>query len=206
MLTLIGREIHDNLVYVVGLCLTSAMIVTTLIYASIWNLEEMVFIFPLALLSVMLFGFYALGAAQMYGDRANRISSLLSTLAVTRDRIFAARVLVGALTILLSLAPGIAIAIAVLWAFAVPLDLIHRMVAEISLTLVLTAFACYGGGLMVGWTTNKGRLMAGGLSLSVLMATLVWIKGFGVGAMLILLVAIAAMLIRTWRTFTSASL
>jgi ABC-type transport system involved in multi-copper enzyme maturation permease subunit len=206
MLTLIGREIYDNLVYVVGLCLGSAMIVTLLVCESFWDMQEAVFVFPGILLLVMLLGFCALGAAQMYGDRANRISSLLSTLAVTRGQIFAARVLVGVLTILASLAPGIGMAIVLLRAFGTPLEFFHRMIVEISLAIILTGLACYCVGLMVGWTANKAWLAAGSLSLFALMATLVWIKGFGVEVMLILLLSIGAMLLRTWQTFTSAPL
>ncbi|RPJ81876.1 MAG: hypothetical protein EHM13_09780 [Acidobacteria bacterium] len=206
MLTLIGREIHDNLAYVVGLCLISAMIIAILVCTSIWDTQEVVFVSSGALLALLLFGFYAFGAGQMYSDRANRVSSLLATRAATRGRIFAARVLVGVLTILLTLIPGMVVAIAVLWAFAVPLEFFRRVIAEISLTIVLTALACYSGGLVAGWTVNKARLMGGGLFLSLLVASLVWIKGFGVGAALLLLVIVAALLWRTWRTFTSASL
>jgi ABC-type transport system involved in multi-copper enzyme maturation permease subunit len=206
VLTLVVREIRDNIVSVVGPCLIGAIIVTILICASFWEMQGGVFIFPSVLLGVMLLGFCSLGAVQMYGDRANRISSLLSTLAVTRGQIFTARVLVGVLTILASLAPGIIMAIVLLWAFGTPLEFFYRMIVEIILAITLTGLACYCVGLMVGWTANKAWLAAGSLSLFALMATLIWIKGFGVEAMLILLLSIVAMLLRTWQRFTSASL
>jgi len=162
---------------------------------------------PLGLLTfLLLLGLYALGAAQMYGDRANRISSLLTTQAVTRSRVLAARALVGLLAVLAVLLPVVVTAVVLLWAFLPPLDFYRRLLVEIPLTLALTAFACHSAGLLVGWTTNRIRLLAGAVLLVTAVASLLWIKGFGPDVMAVLLLFIAATLLRTWHTFTSTSL
>lgn len=203
---LIEREIQDNIVHVAGLCLASAMIVALFVSGSFWDPREVAVVPSGVLLIVLLIGFCSFGAAQMSGDRANRISSLLATLAVTRSRIFLARVLVGMMTVLASLGPVIVGALVLLWALAVPLELFRRPVTEISITLVLTGWACYSAGLLVGWTTSKGRMLGGMVLLLGLVESLVAVKGFGPESMAILLLFIAAVLLRTWRTFISASL
>jgi hypothetical protein len=206
MLTLIRREIQDNLVYALAPCAVSAMAIGCMIYASFSGVEAAAIIYPPLLLLASFVGFSSLGAAQMYGDRANRISPLLSTLAVTRNRIFAARVLVGILAVLLATMPVVATAVILLRMFALPLEFYRRMVVEISITAVLMGIACYSIGLLVGWTTSRAWLILGNFLLLTLSVSLMGVKGFGPEAMLILLVFITAVLVRTWHKFTSASL
>ena len=208
MLTLIRREIQDNLVYALAPCAVSAMGIGAMIYASFSGVEVAVpaILYSTLLLLASFVGFSILGAAQMYGDRARRISPLLSTLAVTRHRILAARVLVGILAVLLATVPVLATAVILLRMFAPPLEFYRRMVVEISLTAVLMGTACYSVGLLVGWTTNRAWLILGNFLLLILCVSLIGVKGFGPEAMLILLVFITAVLGRTWHKFTSASL
>jgi hypothetical protein len=206
MLTLVRREIRDESVYVLACCALSAIAIAIMIYASFYGVDTPAIIVPTLLLLVSFVGFSALGAAQMYSDRSNRISVLLSTLAVTRHRIFAARVLVGILAVLLATIPLIVTAVILLRIFLPPLEFYRRMVVEISITAILTGMACYSIGLLVGWTTSKAWLLLGNLLLLTLCLSLLVAKGFGPQVMLILLVFIAAALACTWHKFLSASL
>ena len=137
MLSLIGREIRDHLVYVASPCVISLMVIGIAICTFVWRIEEASLAFCGALAIVLFIGFAILGAAQMYIDRSNRTSALLSTLAVTRSRILAARVIVGALTVLGSLVPALAVAVLLLKLFAPPVEFYSRMIVEVSVTLTL---------------------------------------------------------------------
>ena len=207
MLTLIRREIHDHSIYVLASCAISAIAIAIMIYASFYGIDRpAAILFPALLMLVSFVGFSALGTAQMYSDRANRISALLSTLAVTRHHIFAARVLVGILAVLLATIPVIVTAVILLQMFLPPLEFYRRMVVEISVTAVLVGMVCYSVGLLVGWTTNKTWLIVGNLFVLTLCLSLLLVKGFGADVMSILLVFIAAALVCTWHKFISASL
>ncbi len=206
MLSLIAREIRDNIVSVALPCLVSALGVTLAIVFSLSRVRGGVFPVTIMFTSVLLLTFCGLGASQAYGDRANRISSLLATLGVTRNRIFAARVLAGLLTVLVSLVPLAVTTIVLLWMFTPPLEFYARMVVDISLTVLLAAVACYFAGLLVGWTTSKAWLLAGSVVLLLSVVSLVVIKGFGPEAVALLLLCIGATLWYAWHTFTSASL
>jgi hypothetical protein len=186
MLSLIAREIRDNIVSVALPCLVSAIGMTLAIVFAFSGFRggglvpRGGFLAPTGMvIPVLLLAFGGLGASQAYGDRANRISSLLATLGVTRTRIFAARVLAGLLVVLVSLVPLAVTTILLLWMFMPPLEFYGRMVVEISLTLLLAAAACYFAGLLVGWTTSKSWLLAGNVLLLLFPMSLVVIKGFG---------------------------
>jgi hypothetical protein len=206
MLTLIGREVRDHIAYLLGLGIVTAIMIVVMILAAFQELEAQLLTPVVILVVTLLLGLYALGAAQMYGDRANRMSSLLSTLAVTRSRILAARVFVGMLAVAVSFVPLVVTITVLLWAFGSPLRFYERIIVETSITALLTGMACYCLGLVIGWTTNKTRLLAGSTLLVALVASLVWIKGLGPESMVILLLFIGATLLRIWRTFTLISL
>lgn len=206
MLSLIWREMHDNMVGVVTPFLAGGIMIALAVYIAVSQGVPHI-VAPLGMLTlVLLIGFCALGAAQMYGDRANRISSLLSTRGVTRRRIFAARVFVGVLTVLISFLP-VTFTIAILLAVSGPsLTLYWRLIVELSVTAILAGFACHAIGLLIGWTTSKAWLLVGNLLLAPLLVSLVWIKGFGPEAAALLLLVIGAILLRVWRTFAAVSL
>jgi hypothetical protein len=206
MLNLIAREIRDNIVSVALPCLVSALGITLAIIFTLSRVRGGILPPTIMVTPILLLAFCGLGASQAYGDRANRISSLLATLGVTRNRIFAARVLAGLLTVLVSLVPLAVTTILLLWMFAPPLEFYGRMVVAISLTVLLVAVACYCAGLLVGWTTSKAWLLAGSVLLLLSLVSLIVIKGFGLDAMAILLLFIGATIWYAWHTFTSASL
>ncbi len=206
MLSLITREIRDHLVYVLACCFLGLFTIGIMICGYAWLIVPEVYGFPVLLTPVLFLGLAALGTAQMYTDRAHRISALLSTLAVTRHHILAARVIVGLLALLVVLAPALVAALVLLALANVPAALYSRVIWEVPATVALAGFACYCVGLEVGWTTNKTWLVTGNLLLVALVTSLVFTKGFGLGAMLLLLLFVAAMLVHIWHRFTSASL
>ena len=206
MLSLIAREIRDNIVSVALPCLASALGITLAIVFAFSRANGGAFPVTIMFTPILLLAFCGLGASQAYGDRANRISSLLATLGVTRNRIFAARVCAGLLTVLVALIPLAVTTIVLLWLFVPPLQFYGRMVVEISLTVLLAAVACYCAGLLVGWTTSKAWLLAGSVLLLLSLVSLVVIKGFGPEAMAVLLLFIGATLWYAWHTFASTSL
>lgn len=206
MLSLIGREIRDHIVFVLAPCIISAIMIALAIRSFLSGIGLTVVI-PLAvLMSLPLVIFCVLGAAQMYGDRAHKVSALLGTLAVTRNRILGARILVGVLTILVTIVPLVIAAVVLLRVFVPGAEFWYRTVAEVSVMILLTGFACYCAGLSIGWTTSRAWLLAGNLLLLVAAASLVYIKGFGPGSMAILLLFTMTILLRVWHQFTSASL
>ena len=212
MLTLIAREIRDNIVAMVLPCLVSAIgMALTIVFAlapfrEALGIQGSFLAFTGMAIPVLFLAFGGLGASQAYGDRANRISSLLATLGVTRNRIFTARVLAGLLMVLMALVPLVVTTMVLLSMVMPPLRFYGWMPVEVSLTLFLAAAACYFAGLLVGWTTSKSWLLTGSVLLLVFPASLVVIKGFGPEAMAVLLLFIGATLWYAWHTFTSASL
>ena len=206
MLTLIKRELYDQITYLVLASLLSLIVIGTMIYTVLLDIPDASLALGAFTLQGLLVIFCFLGAAQMYSDRANRVSPLLATLAVTRSGILAARVAAGAIVVLLALIPVAVVAIALVHVFAPPLAFHRRMIVEITTTVTLLAFASYCVGLYMGWTSNKILLVAGCVLLLVLIMPVFLVKGFGAEAIVILLLLIGAMLVRTWTNYTSAAL
>jgi len=206
MLTLIGRELQDHFVYIVlaGLITVGTILIVILIAA--WGVAEIGGVAVAGTIPLLLALFCVLGAAQMYTDRANRISSLLATSAVTRSRILAARVVAGAAIILTMLVPLLITAVAILYLVGAPLAWYWRTIAEISTTVALTGFACYCVGLLLGWTANKAFPALGVLFGILLVMLLVIVKGFGMPAIMLLLLFSIAALLHVWYRFTSIPL
>jgi hypothetical protein len=209
MLTLIKREIEDNYVFFIGtllLTLIFSVIFVWQVYydhssdalligTSVWN----------AILGVLIF--CGLGAAQMYWDRMKKISALLATLAVTRNQIFTARVIAGFLLVIIGLLPIAAVTInTVLTTPLAPGSLARLIYPEAVIPVFLLGFACYCIGLQAGWTSNRIMPTLGSLAMSIILYTGVLIKGFGWEIYAILVLLIAACLIRAWRTFSTAPL
>jgi hypothetical protein len=207
VLNLIRRELNDHLLYVLVPCVISIGLVWIAIYVMLWSaMAEVIVVTALIGIPALLIGYCGLGASQMYGDRVHRISTLLCTLAVTRNQVFAARVVVGTATVL-------ATVVSLTIAAAVVPRLSERLVefpsvwlVQTSMAIALAGFACYCMGLLVGWTTSRVWLLLGGMLLLALAMSLIVIKGFGIGAVAVLLLFIAASLGVAWHRFTSTSL
>ncbi|MHC4214771.1 MAG: hypothetical protein ACYSWP_15520 [Planctomycetota bacterium] len=74
---------------------------------------------------------------------------------------------------------------------------------EIFIASFLMVFASYCLGLQMGWSSEKLAPALGAVIFTIILGTLVAVKGFGPELWILLLIFIAASLIRTWQKFTS---
>ncbi len=206
MLTLIGRELRDHSVYVVLAGLVTVGTIALAVIVAVWGVAEISALLVAGMMPLLLALFCVLGAAQMYTDRANRISALLATSAVTRSRILSARVLAGTAIILAMLVSLLIAGVAILHVIGAPLALYGHAIAEISVTVALAGFACYCVGLLLGWTANKAYPALSVLVGILLVMLLVVVKGFGMTAIMLLLLFCIASLLHVWYRFTSVPL
>jgi ABC-type transport system involved in multi-copper enzyme maturation permease subunit len=210
MFALIRREIRDHIAFFIGAVILSGI----LIGVSISLLFEFYMIdlaasrigVVITVVTIIIIGFFAMGAIQMNTDRTRRISAFVLTLPVGRGRILLARMAAGTLAILILLVP-LAIATTVLLRlFTPPIPVYSGMLLEIFAGTFLVAFACYCIGLQAGWNSNRLGPSLGGLGLTCILVSIILVKGYGLHVTVILVLFIAASLIRTWHTFTSTSL
>jgi hypothetical protein len=202
------REIEDNRVFFIG-TLILAVIFSGLFFWLLYygEMDDGPFIIvPIwsAFLGMLIF--CGLGAAQTYWDRTKKTSALLATLAVSRGQIFVARVIAGSLLVIIGLIPLAEITITA--AFTKSIEPSHsvRLLSEISIPAFLLGFACYCIGLQAGWTSNRLIPTLGALGLSLVLMSVILIKGFGWEIYAILILFITACLIRAWHTFSAAAL
>jgi len=212
MFALIKREIQDHIVYFIGAAVFSAVFIVMSISVIHQYDPKDPPVFSIGLgvpaVTIVIFGICAMGATQMYLDKTREISALLSTLAVSRNRILLARIIAGILAILTLLVP-LTIAAGILlrlFTLHIPFPMYPGMVFEISVVVFLMAFACYCIGLQTGWNSNPVTPSLGALFLTCIFVPLIFVKGFGVHIVVILVLFIVASLIRTWHTFITTSL
>jgi len=210
MFALIKREIQDHIAYFIGAAVFSAVFI--IISVSLihnydpQNPEVFIIGFGVPTVTIAIIAFCAMGATQMYLDRTRKISALLSTLAVSRNRILLARIITGILAILTLLVPLTIAVVILLRLYAPPVLMYPGMVFEISVVVFLMVFACYCLGLQTGWNSGKIIPTLGGIALTCIFVPLILIKGFGPYIVVILVLFIIASLIRTWHTFMTTSL
>ena len=205
MLTLIRREIQDHVAYLVLGGLLAALMVTGLVVQALVR-DGATVVICLPLLILALFGFCVMGAAQMYSDCAGRISSFLSTLAVTRGQILIARFFVGVLTILLTIVPPAIAGVIVLQELVPPFAFYSHFVARVYATVLLVALSSYCFGLRIGWNTGKFIRLFGMILLPAILLSLVSIKGFSVDAIVLLAILTAALTVSVTMKFCSTPL
>jgi hypothetical protein len=210
MFTLIKREIEDHIAYFLGAAVLSSILIVLLISAAYnYNPEEPP-VYPIGLsipvIVILMIGFPAMGATQMYTDRARKVSAFLSALPVTRGRILIARIITGILAILMVLAP-LTITATVLWPLLMPpVPIYPGLIFDMFVTVFLMVFACYCLGLLTGWASSKITPTLAGLALTFVLIPLIAVKGFGLHTTVILVLFIIASLIRTWQKFMSTAL
>lgn len=217
MYTLIKREIEDHIVYFLGAFLLSLLFTGSIIARGfsgytgeelgvILAAEELGAILAavgVTFLAVTIIGICALGTSQMYMDRNRKISAFLSTLPVSRNQIFAARVVTGLLTLfVLMAAPAITVE-TLLSALRQEQAVYKYFTVEIFSALYLMGLGIYCTGLMGGLSSSKIVPTLGSLVLSVVLMTIILIKGPGVETSIILLVYISASLAYTRRKFNT---
>ena len=211
MFTLIKREIQDHIVYFIGAAIFSAIFIiisVSLIHNYDPQKNPPVFSIGLGVppVTLVILGFCAMGAAQMYTDRNRKISAFLSTLAVSRNRILLARITTGILAILTLFVPLTITAVVLLRLYVPPVLRYPGIVFEIFTAEFLMAFACYCLGLLTGWNSGKITPILGGIVLTCIFVPLIFVKGFGLHIVVILVLFIVASLLRTWHTFITTSL
>jgi hypothetical protein len=216
MFTLIKREIRDHIAYLIlAACLAGIFVFISVpvisrlgSFRNRGNPDPQAFTVGVGvpLMIIVVIGICGLGAAQMYLDRTRKISAFLSTLAVSRGRILIARIVTGILVILTFLVPLTVTVVILFRLYAPPVLFPGGMLFEIFLTVYLMAFACYCIGLQTGWNSSPITPSLGGLFLTVIFITLVFIKGFGLQIVVILVLFIIASLIRIWHMFMKTSL
>jgi ABC-type transport system involved in multi-copper enzyme maturation permease subunit len=211
MFTLIIREIEDNRVFFIAAVMLAVIFSLLFVYQQFYDEKYQSFIIPFGLMISVPLGmaFCAMGATQMYCDKTKKVSALLATLAVNRGHIFAARVIAGFLLVIIGFVPIVVTIIAVVSELGAPFPFppIHRGIYfEILIPAFLLGFACYCIGLQAGWTSNRVTAILGALGLSLILIPVILIKGFGWEIYAILVLLIAACLIRAWYKFSTAAL
>jgi len=209
MLTLIMREIEDNRVFFIAAVILAVIFGVLFVYEQFYgDKDESVIIgFGSGISIPMMLGFCAMGAGQMYWDRTKKISALLATLAVNRGQIFTARVIAGILLVIIGFVPlAGAIITAVSNGFGAKMPIHSGLYPEILIPVLLLGFACYCIGLQAGWTSNRIIPTLGALGLSLVLISVILIKGFGWEIYAILISFIAACLIRAWFKFSRSAL
>jgi hypothetical protein len=205
MFTLIKREIVDHIAHLILAVAFAATMVGILVYLAFTEFDAG-FGVVVSLSVFALVGCCSMGVAQVYADRANKISPFLATLAVTRGRILAARCIAGVFAILVVLVPTVVAAVVLLRQFPPPMVFYWRVIVEVSATLFLFALACYCLGLLIGSTTRKLLLVVGCLVVPLLMTALIVVKGFGPQVMAVLGLLILAAIGRIVTKFSSTPL
>ena len=212
MLTLIKREIYDNIAYFYGSIMFLLMVGGTAIFLTYYSSDIgndaaalfSVFLIPLVIVSML--GAMAMGVSQMYMDRSRKVTSFLSTLAVTRGEILTARISAGLLAILLFFIPLIIITAVLYPFFTPPMPFYRGVLFDIYFIEILLTLANYCIGLQTGWTTGRLLPMLGGLLLACTFVTIVIIKGFELQLSILLILFIAASLVRIRDKFLTTSL
>jgi len=210
MLTLIKREIRDHILYFLAAIVFSAILIG-LQTVGAYNFDPQQTgpyfgLMTVPTVMIFVFGLAGIGVSQMYTDKNRKISAFLTSLPVTRGRIFTAKVITGLLVILIVLAPAAIAAVTLNNLLGPPIPAYGKLITDIFTTVFLMALAGYSVGLLTGWTTSKVTPSISGLGLAILLVTMIIIKGFGLQIQLLLILVIAAALTRTWRKFVSTPL
>ena len=209
MFTLIKREIEDSMAYFIIAIIIAVIDIIVLLFAYNFNsnkpfnltgLLDFFFIF----MTIGLIPVCALGTSQMYYDRTKKISTFLSTLAVSRKKLFTAKILAGLIGVLFFFLPLVITSRMINSRFLVPIPTNIEMFNDIILTLFLGHLAVYSVGLLIG----SGNIRFPHLTAIIIAAViipLIMIKGFQTQALLMLTFFITISLIRSWQKFSKAS-
>jgi hypothetical protein len=208
MFTLIKREIEDNIIFYLMFAIlsltASALMLGVVFYGDLEQPgDRLFFIVPSLLFSAIgLLGISALGSSQMYVDRTRKVSAFLSGLAVTRGRLFAAKITAGVIGILLMVAPIAIAAMIAVEKLAIPIPVTWEVFREVTLVVFLVYLSGYSMGLVVGWAITKFNPGLLAIALTILFLPFVIVKGFGPEAAGWLVLFNGAVLMVSWRRFS----
>jgi ABC-type transport system involved in multi-copper enzyme maturation permease subunit len=210
MFTLIKREIEDNLAFFLAAITATAILVVLLVSAVLnydppHNMPVYAIGFLIPVIVIVVIGIPAMGVSQMYTDRTRRVSAFLSGLPVTRSQILIARIVTGVLAILIVVVPLMITGAVLRQMLLPPIPIYPGLIADMSATAFLMAFACYCLGLLTGWTSSRITPTLSGLVPTFVLIPLIVVKGFGLHTTVILVLFIIASLVCTWQKFKSAA-
>jgi hypothetical protein len=202
------REIEDNRVFFVITVIFAVAVSASIVWGQYYNEDYSWEREVKTSVWVALFGtmaFCGMGVAQMYGDRTKKISALLATLAVSRLRIFMARVAAGGLLVLAGLLPIFVTMMVMSSALAQKMPVIIGPAFGMWVPIFMLCFACYCIGLQAGWTLNKTLPTLGAIAFSFVLMGIIMIKGVGPDIYAIVVVFTAGCLLRAWHTYSTAA-
>jgi hypothetical protein len=211
MFTLIKREIYDHMAYFIGAIVFSLLIVLITAYVA-YTVKETQEIFAISVVAsapviiIFVLGSTAMGVSQMYIDRNRKVSAFLSTLAATREQILLARISAGILAIFLFFLPMLVTSAVIYRLFLPPITFFQSIFFDVYTVTLLTSLSCYCIGLQTGWTSGRLIPTLGGLLLACIFATIIFVKGFSGEISVLLILFIAASLVRIRHQFISTSL
>ena len=214
MFTLIKREIES-----VALLLLAALVLTVIAisllttfgafkrpFAPLVSIPDIIinsFWFTMGVLPVY---FAAIGALQVYNDRNDKISTFLCTRAATRQQINAARISAGVILILIVLMP-LVVTYGIIFTLNPPLsENPAGLIWRIALVAFFANLAGYGIGLWLGASPRKAIPSFGTLFLTLILLSVILIKGPTLPAAGIFLVVAGAALVRVWQKFITTPL
>ena len=213
MLTLIKRELVDNIAVLLLAAIVPALFIVIVVQGVLTGLARPPIGIPVIMAKVLwaylLCGAIVVagcGAAQMHDDSQRKISTFLSVQATTRSRILVARIVVGVMVMLILFVPLVLADVILLRVFArlAPLD--TDFLVRSFATILATFVCCYAIGLQSGWRSSKLMAILFSVVLSAVLLLVVAIKGFGAESIIILALFTVASLIWTWQKFLSMPL
>jgi len=207
MFALIKREIEDNIVFYLMFVLlgfgASALMLGLAFYGEFGKPDGgVILVIPGLFMAIGLLGVSSLGSSQMYIDRTRKVSAFLSGLAVTRWRLFAAKITAGAVGILIMIGPIAISAAIIVEKFAVPIPVRWEVFRDITLVVFLVYLSGYSMGLVVGWSITKFNPGWVAIMLIILFLPFVIVKGCGPGAAGWLVLFDGAALMLSWQRFS----
>jgi hypothetical protein len=216
MIALIKREIEDNLILFLLQVTVATIFVAAITYSVIERqtqalkpkgisnsmFEALALYLPVVVSLISA----AVGVTQTYTDR--KISTFLSTLATTRGQILTAKMAAGILGILAALLPVMLANVILLHVYHVaPVSSVYtRFFGRIFATTFILSVACYCLGLQMGRNTGKVIPVFGTLLLALILYSIIIIKGFGLHAVVVLLLFSIALSVRIRQKFLSTPL
>jgi ABC-type transport system involved in multi-copper enzyme maturation permease subunit len=216
MWTLIRRELEDFFAY---LLLTLALVVLCIIIQAAFfmsgksfddkNFYQGAFFIITFVFFIIAFPliFFFLGADQIGRDRTRKISAFLCTLATTRNRIFAAKLIAGAAQLLIVFIPMTVMSAMMLGSIDEPAVQISTFWHRLLASLFLLNVAAYSLGMMVGERATVPILYVGfGLVAVAILDGLVFIKSPGLFSAVMLLVLIVGAVSESRRRFLTKPL
>ena len=213
MWILFKREVESIAVWLLFLSVVMGIIILVMIKDFFGDLEtvpvglSVYFFKPVRVsLSVLPLISAAIGVGQIFKDRRDGVSKFLCTLAVSRNRIMATRILAGVVGISLIIASVILVELVLLMMYrpVVPVDWSPFM--SMWLTVFLVNLSAYALGLSQGWKSNRFVRAIGILVIGFVVVGVIMIKGYDLtGWLLLVLIAVAGFVV-TFQQYTKTSL